>query len=120
MLAAPVAAGERGRDEGRDPLPAPNPIPGGLEVGPPLGQIHVWAAGREGVTLPFTGSRLQGIDYEPSTLTDFAGITAVAYHVGSATDHTGVRYDLETDLRLFAGTYVAANGERRRGAFGLI
>lgn len=119
-LTPALAAQAAARDDGRDPLPAPAPIPGGLEVGPPLGQIHVWAAGREGVTLPFTGAQLQGIGYEPATLTDFSGITAVAFHVGTATDSAGAHYNLETDLRLFAGTYVAANGRRRRGAFGLI
>jgi hypothetical protein len=114
-LATSVAA-----DNNHDPLPAPNPIPGGLDIPPPIGLIHVWGAGKEGEPLPFTGGQLQGIDYEPATLTDFSGVTAVAFHVGSATDSEGTRYNLETDMRLFAGTYKAANGKRRQGAFGLI
>jgi hypothetical protein len=40
--------------------PAPNPIPGGIELGPGL-VIHVFGAGDPAVTLPFTGITLQGL-----------------------------------------------------------
>jgi hypothetical protein len=44
----------------------------------------------------------------------------VAFHVGSATDSDGTRYDLETDIRAFKGTYVATDGTRRFGTFAFI
>jgi len=114
-LAASVAAND---DHAASPIP--KPIPGGITVGPPLETIHVWAAGKEGITLPFSHAQLQGIGAEPTTIGDFSGVTAVAFHVGTATDKTGKRYNLETDMRLFVGTYIAANGQRRQGSFGLI
>ena len=96
-------------------LPAPNPIPGGLDV-----DLHVFAPGPRSVTLPISGFQLQGLDVEPSVFTDFAGFSAVAFHVGTAIGSDGVRYDLETDMRAFRGRYVAADGTRRRGVFGFV
>jgi hypothetical protein len=72
------------------------------------------------VTLPFTGVQLEGLNVEPHTITDFKGVTALAYHVGTATGSDGRRYDLETDIRAFRGEYVADDGSRHRGTFGLI
>jgi hypothetical protein len=37
------------------------------------------------VTLPFTGLTLQGLEVEPSVITDYRGFTALAYHAGTAT-----------------------------------
>ncbi len=101
---------------GGTPLPAPKPIPGGLQIpGGPL--IHVFPPGPTSVTLPFSGLPLQGLNVEPSVITDFQGTTALAFHAGTATGSDGQRYNLETDMRVFAGEYVAANGSRRRGTF---
>ena len=61
-----------------------------------------------------------GFDVDPSTITDFRGFSAAAFHVGSATGSDGATYNLETDLRAFRGTYVAAGGIRRFGKFALI
>jgi hypothetical protein len=72
------------------------------------------------VTLPFTGSPLQGLNVEPSTITDYSGFTAVAFHVGTATGTDGRRYDLENDIRAFVGSYVATDGTRRFGTFAFI
>jgi hypothetical protein len=44
----------------------------------------------------------------------------VAFHLGTATGSDGTRYDLETDLRAFQGTYVDRTGTRRFGTFGFI
>jgi hypothetical protein len=100
-------------------LPAPKPIPGGIQIpGGPL--IHVFAPGPPEVTLPFTGVQLMGLDVETSVITDFKGVTAVAFHVGTATGSDGKRYNLETDMRAMEGTYVATDGSRRRGLFGFI
>jgi TAT (twin-arginine translocation) pathway signal sequence len=97
-------------------LPAPKPIPGGIQIpGGPL--IHTFLPGPEDVTLPFTGLTLQGEDVEPSVITDYRGFTAVAYHVGTATGSDGERYDLETDIRVMDGSYVAEDGSRKRGLF---
>ena len=98
--------------------PAPNPIPGGIELAPGV-VIHVFGAGDPSVTLPFTGITLQGLDYEPSTITDFNGVSAVAYHVGTARASDGTTYNLETDIRAFHGEYVV-DGEARRGSFALV
>jgi hypothetical protein len=122
-FAAAVAAppGAFGHDHGHrhaPPVP-PEPIPGGIELAP--GQvIHVWAPGSTDVTLPFSGATPQGLDVEPTTIRDFKGFSAVAFHVGTATADDGTRYDLETDVRAFQGTYVDRTGKRRFGTFGFI
>jgi hypothetical protein len=100
-------------------LPAPKPIPGGSPL-PDGALIHVFAPGTPGVTLPFTGVQLQGLDVEPSVMTDYRGFTAIAYHAGTATGSNGKDYNLETDLRVMDGSYVAADGSPRRGLFGFI
>jgi hypothetical protein len=81
--------------------------------------IHVFGAGDPAVTLPFTGITLQGFDVEPSTITDFKGSSALAYHVGTARGSDGKTYNLETDIRAFEGEYVV-DGIARRGSFALI
>jgi hypothetical protein len=70
--------------------------------------------------LPFTGVELQGLNVEPSTITDFRGTTALAYHIGEARGSDGNTYDLETDIRVMDGRYVAVDGTTRRGTFALI
>ena len=96
------------------PLPAPKPILGGFDV-PPL--IHEFIPGPEEITLPFTLITLQGLNVEPSTITDFKGVTALAYHVGTATGSDGITYNLETDVRVFEGEYIAEDGTRHEGTF---
>jgi hypothetical protein len=98
--------------------PAPNPIPGGLEVAPGV-VFHVFGPGDPNVTLPFTGITLQGFDVEPSTITDFNGSSAVAFHVGQARASDGTTYNLETDIRAFEGDFVV-DGEVHHGSFALI
>jgi hypothetical protein len=98
--------------------PAPNPIPGGIQLAPGL-VIHVFGAGDPAVTLPFTGITLGGLDVEPATITDFDGASALAYHVGSVRASDGTTYNLETDIRAFEGDYVVG-GDVHHGAFALI
>jgi hypothetical protein len=98
--------------------PIPSPIPGGIQLAPGL-VIHVFGPGDPAVTLPFTGITLGGFDVEPSTITDFNGSTAVAYHVGRVRGSDGRTYNLETDIRAFEGQFVA-DGAVRRGGFALI
>jgi len=70
--------------------------------------------------LPFSGGAPQGLNVEPSTITDFRGATAMAYHVGEAKGSDGNTYNLETDIRAMEGKYVAVDGKTRRGSFALI
>ena len=99
-------------------LPAPNPIPGGIDLGGGS-FIHTFAPGDPAVTLPFTGFTLGGFDVEPGTIGDFDGSSAVAFHVGSARGSDGRTYDLETDVRAFEGRYVV-DGVTHRGAFAFV
>ena len=61
--------------------------------------------------------RSQGLNVEPSTITDFKGATALAYHVGKAKGSDGKTYNLETDIRVMEGRYVSVEGTRREGTF---
>jgi len=101
-------------DHGPSPLPAPKPIQGGVNL-PPL--IHEFLSGPETITLPFSHITLQGVNVEPSTITDFKGVTVLAYHAGTATGNDGTKYNLETDIRVMEGEYVAENGKQREGIF---
>ena len=104
-----LAHDDGGHDE---PLPAPEPIPGGADLSgfglvPPYDFIHVFAPGPVGIVLPFTGNPLQGLNVEPGTITDFHGATALAYHIGEASGSDGHTYNLETHM-------VAMEGQVRR------
>jgi hypothetical protein len=116
-LAWPEGAVARGHGKHADPVPAPRPIPGGIDI-PPL--IHVFVPGPEGQVLPFTQTVLEGFDVEPSTITDFKGFTALAYLLGTATGSDGEQYNLEVDIRGFEGKYVAEDGSVNFGTFGFI
>jgi hypothetical protein len=48
---------------------------------------------------------------------NFRGVTALAYHVGTATGSDGRTYDLEAGVRAMEGTYVAEDGSRKRALF---
>jgi hypothetical protein len=112
-----AAATEAG-DHGEAVVP-PKPIPGGIQI-PGGPQIHGWQPGDPSVKLPFSGATLMGFDVEPTTIMDHRGFSAVAYHAGTATGSDGATYNLETDIRAFAGRYVASDGVRRFGKFALI
>ena len=118
------ASGGWGRGK-RGPVSAPNPIPGGTDLSgfglsPPYDFIHWFAPGPVGITLPFTGVPLEGLDVEPSTLTDFRGSTAYTYLVGQAKGDDGDTYDLEVDLRVFDGKYISMDGEINYATFALL
>jgi hypothetical protein len=104
---------------GGEPVVPPKPIPGGVTL--PNGTVlHVWPPGDPSVTLPFSHSTLKGFDFDPSTITDFRGFSALAYHVGTATGGDGATYDLETHMTVLRGAYIAADGTRRFGTFSFI
>lgn len=83
-------------------LPQPVPIAGGINV-PPL--IHLFGP--------------TDLDTEPNVITNFHGFSALAYPTGTnaARDSNGNFYDLSTDMRVFQGEYVAADGSHHRGTF---
>lgn len=85
----------------------PVPIPGGV-VFPPL--VHAF----------FPGFLGEPIDHEPSTITNFRGRTALAYHAGTATGSDANEYLFFTDMRVMQGEYVSADGTHHRGTFVLI
>jgi hypothetical protein len=117
---ASAAARHRPHDHRRRaPLPPPKPIPGGIQI-PDGPLLHVFVPGPPEVTLPFSGLQLQGLDVEPSTITDFAGFTALAYLIGSAAGSDGRQYNLEADIRAYKGRYIAEDGSRHFGTFGFI
>jgi hypothetical protein len=111
-----AASARSGRRRGV--APAPNPIPGGLEIAPGA-VIHIFGPGDPSITLPFTGFTLAGFDVEPGTITDFQGSSAVAFHVGSAQGSDGRTYNLETDMRAYEGEYVV-DGVVHHGSFALV
>lgn len=88
---------------------APVPIPGG-DVVPFLGMIHFFFPGP-------TSIGNDGIDIEPSSITNFKGFTGVAMLAGTATDANGNKFDLLSDLRVYQGEYVSADGRHHRGTF---
>ena len=81
------------------------PIPGGLAPG-----VHIFAPGP--VSLGF-----QGFDVELNGLTNFHGFSALGYLAGTATDSNGNNYDASTDMRVFQGEYVSADGSHHHGTF---
>ncbi|MGH7720822.1 MAG: hypothetical protein ACREON_18495 [Gemmatimonadaceae bacterium] len=118
-LTQPASAGSRRK---RMVVPSPEPIPGGLPVGlpPPYDLIHIFLPGPPTVTLPFSGAQLQGLDVEPTTITDFDGMTAMGFLTGTVKGSDGEERGLEVDLRVSEGEYVTADGSRKRGAFAMI
>jgi hypothetical protein len=86
----------------------PKPIPGGVQIDDQL--IHVFAPGPVELGL-------QGRDVEPSTITDFAGFSALAYIAGTATDAHGNSYTMQTDMRVYRGTYISEDGSVLHGTF---
>jgi hypothetical protein len=103
LVAAPASASRKATAE-------PVPIPGGIDI-PPL--IHVFAPGP-------TDAGLMGEDVEPSTITNFNGLSAYAVFTGGATDADGNDYFAVLDMRIMDGVYRAADGSVHRGVFGFI
>lgn len=85
----------------------PVPIPGGIDI-PPV--IHIFAPGP--VDLGF-----QGLDVELNGITNFRGFSALGYLAGTASDSNGNTYNVGTDMRVFQGEYVSADGTHHRGTF---
>jgi hypothetical protein len=112
-LARPVAATELQRA-----LPAPSPIPGGVDA-PPVGFIHIFTPGPEGSATPYLGLPGEGLDVEPGTITNFQGFTAYAVLAGQAEGRDGKSYNVEFDMRVMDGEYIAEDGSNQHGVFAL-
>jgi hypothetical protein len=110
-----VTSADIGRWDARNgPLGStePVPIPGGLVLPP---QIHVFAPGP-------VDQGFQGLDVEPSVITNYRGFSAIGYPggFGTASDSDGNSYDLISDMRVFQGEYVSSDGTHHRGTFAFI
>ena len=92
--------------------PAPLPIPGGVEAGP-----HIFLPGPVGSFTPFFQLPGGGLDVEPSTMTNFKGFTAFAILSGQAEGSDGKTYNVEFDLRVMEGEYIAEDGSHQQGTF---
>lgn len=77
MTRSVVAAQKQVSSQLLSALPAPAPIPGGIQI-PDGPFIHWFVPGLEMVTTPFLGLQGMGLDIEPCTLTNFDGFTAYA------------------------------------------
>jgi len=61
-----------------------------------------------------------GLNADPSTIGNFQGVVALAYMRGTARDATGRPFAMATDIRIFEGDYVSADGAPRRGTFAFV
>jgi hypothetical protein len=118
-LARPARTAAWGGGPHRQAVVPPTPIPGGVTP-PNHTQIHLWPAGDPAVTLPFSHGTLKGFDVDPSTITDFRGFSALAYHAGAAIGSDGATYNLESHMTVLRGRYIASDGTLRFGTFSFI
>jgi len=89
-----------------DPIPnlnvQPLPLPGG-DIIPGYGLFHQFFPGPPGQTPPF-----DPINADPHGITNFRGVTAMGYTLGTATDKKGNAYAVITDIRVYKGQYLEA------------
>jgi hypothetical protein len=78
----------------------PVPVPGG-DVVPPIQWINIFTPG-------VTGPGFDGVNAEPNTITNFDGLIAMGYTLGTATDTAGKQYQVIGDVRVFKGDYYGA------------
>jgi hypothetical protein len=78
----------------------PVPVPGG-DVVPPIQWINIFSPGS-----PASG--FDGVNAEPNVITNFDGVIAMGYTVGTATDTAGKVYQVLGDVRVFKGDYYGA------------
>ena len=87
----------------------PVPIPGGDVIAPGV-QVHIFSPGS-------TELGGDGLNAELNGITNFQGLSALAYTNGTATDKTGRNYIAQTDIRLYVGEYVGTDNKTHRGVF---
>jgi len=109
-----------------EPIPnlkvQPIPLPGG-DIAPPYGLINAFTPGPPNQTPP-----LDPVNADPHVMTNFRGVTALGYTSGPATDNSGAKYTVITDIRVYQGEYIggetadvnsagATRSARARGTF---
>lgn len=100
---------------------APKPIPGSVDSGDPnVGDIHWWLPGPVGLSTQILEIPGFGLDVDPSTITDFSGVSALAVVAGKAKSSDGEVFDCEFDVRAMKGKYVSEDGKTREGAFAFL
>jgi hypothetical protein len=100
---------------------APRPIPGGVDSGDAnVGFIHWWLPGPEDAATQIIGIPGFGLDVDPSTITDFKGVSALAVVAGTVRGGDGEYYDCEFDVRAMKGQYVGEDGHTHHGAFAFL
>ena len=111
----------------------PIPLPGG-DIFPPTvlpdgrllpsyGLFHQFFPGPPNQNPPF-----DPVNADPHGITNFRGVTAMGYTSGPATDNSGAKYAVVTDIRVYQGEYIggeiadansagATRSARARGTF---
>ena len=115
--AAAAPAQQEAGSEQQGATRAPSPIPGGVDA-PPVGFIHWYLPGPAGSVTPILGLEGMGLDVEPATITNYQGFTAYAVVAGQAEGSDGKTYDVEFDVRVMEGDYIAEDGSSQYGVFG--
>ena len=86
-----------------EPIPTlavqPIPIPGG-DIIPGYGLFNQFLPGPPNAVPPF-----DPINADPHGITNFRGVTAMGYTLGTATDNHGNAYGVITDIRVYQGEY---------------
>jgi hypothetical protein len=85
-----------------------------------VGDIHWWLPGPTDASTPIIGLEGFGLDDDPSTITDFDGVSAFAVVAGKVKGTDGELYDCEFDVRAMKGAYVGEDGKKRHGAFAFL
>ncbi len=100
--------------------PTPKAILAGVDGGgpAPFDFIHWLLPGPIGSSTPFNGIPGFGLDVDPSTITDFRGFNALAVIAGQGVGNDGVTYDVEFDVRVMHGEFIAEDGNMYDGTFG--
>ena len=78
----------------------PIPSPGG-DVFPPYGLYNQFFPGPPNQNPPF-----DPMNADPHGITNFRGVTAMGYTSGPATDNSGAKYAVVTDIRVYQGDYI--------------
>jgi hypothetical protein len=78
----------------------PIPLPGG-DVFPPYGLYNQFFPGPPNQNPPF-----DPMNADPHGITNFRGVTAMGYTSGPATDNSGAKYAVVTDIRVYQGDYI--------------
>ncbi len=120
-FARPAHASAHGAALLGGPLPKPiaATVPSGVPVAP-FDIIHWLLPGPEGSATPLLGLPGFGLDVDPSTVTDFHGFTAYAVVAGGGVGSDGNAYDVEFDIRVMSGEFVAEDGGTHEGTFGFL